>query len=188
MSEIAPSLDQVPRGDCRNSADLLPAVYEELRKLARSRLRREEDGQTLQTTALVHEAYLKLAGNVDRQWDDRGHFFAAAAHAMRQILVDRARQKRALKRGGPRKRVPYEQVDPLNESPSDEVLAVDDAIRRLEMRDPRKGQIVNLRYFARMTAGETASVLGMSVASVRREWRYIRAWLESELSRDELRS
>jgi len=169
-------------GDSGAAQDLLPLVYEELRTLARSWLKREGPGQTLQPTALVHEAYLRLVGDDDPGWEGRGHFFAAAARAMRRILVDRAREKMAKKRGGERHRVSADLVEPMVEPPSEEVLAVDEAVKRLEEEDPRKGQIVNLRYFARMTAAETAAALGISVGTVGREWRYIRAWLECELS------
>ena len=167
--------------DRQASQNLLPLVYDELRSLARARLKHEAPGQTLQPTALVHEAYLRLVGEEDPGWEGRGHFFAAAARAMRQILVDRAREKSAAKRGGDRQRVSGDYAEPLFEPPSAEVLAVDEAVRRLEDEDSRKGQIVNLRYFAGMTAAETAAVLGISVGTVGREWRYIRAWLECEL-------
>ena len=169
-------------GDPGAAEKLLPLVYEELRNLARSRLRRLPPGQTLQPTALVHEAYMRVVGTDDPGWDGRGHFFAAAAQAMRNILVEQARRKMLLKRGGDRRRVDIEKVEPSLEPPSEDVLAVDEAVKRLEIDDPRKGQIVNLRYFARLTAAETAEALGVSVATVGREWRYIRAWLERELS------
>jgi RNA polymerase sigma factor (TIGR02999 family) len=169
-------------GDPGAAEKLLPLVYEELRNLARSRLRRLPPGQTLQPTALVHEAYMRVVGTDDPGWDGRGHFFAAAAQAMRNILVEQARRKMSLKRGGDRRRVDIEKVEPSLEPPSEDVLAVDEAVKRLEIDDPRKGQIVNLRYFARLTAAETAEALGVSVATVGREWRYIRAWLERELS------
>lgn len=168
-------------GEPGAAEELLPLVYEELRSLARSKLLKEAPGQTLQPTALVHEAYLRLVGNEDPGWDGKGHFFGAAASAMRQILVERARRKRADKRGGGRRKVPLDPIEPLSEPPSDEVLAVDEAVKRLERLDPRKGQIVNLRYFARMTTAETAAALGISVGTVGREWRFIRAWLNCEL-------
>jgi RNA polymerase sigma factor (TIGR02999 family) len=168
-------------GNPEAAQELLPLVYEELRSLARVRLQKEGPGQTLQPTALVHEAYLRLVGNDDPGWDGRGHFFGAAARAMRQILVERARRKGADKRGGGRHRVAIDPVEPMAEPPSDDVLAVDEAVQRLERLDPRKAQIVNLRYFARMTTAETAAALGISVGTVGREWRFIRAWLECEL-------
>lgn len=159
-------------------------VYDELRSLARARLRKLMPGQTLQPTALVHEAFLRLVGKEDPGWDGRGHFFAAAARAMRQIVVEQARRKMALKRGGDRHRMASEQAVPVVEPPSDEIIAVDEAVKRLERDDPRKGQIVNLRFFARLTTAETATALGVSVGTVEREWRYIRAWLRRELTAD----
>ena len=160
---------------------LLPLVYGELRKLARARMAKLRPGQTLQPTALVHEAYLKLIGKADPGWEGRTHFFAAAAQAMREILVEQARRKAALKRGGDRKRLDLEDIDPEIQPPPEDVLALDEALKRLESDDPRKGQIVNLRYFAGLTAKETAAALGVSVATVEREWRYIRAWLRTQL-------
>lgn len=164
------------------ASDLLPLVYEDLRNLARARLRKAPPGQTLQATALVHEAYLRLIGTTDPGWGNRGHFFAAAAQAMRDILVEQARRKMAIKRGGDRHRVDTDDVETATDPPSEEVLAIDEAIERLARKDSRKGQIVNLRYFARMTTAETAAALGISVATVGREWRYIRTWLERELA------
>lgn len=168
-------------GDSEAAGQLLPMVYDELRNLARARLKRLPPGQTLQPTALVHEAYLRVVGTEDPGWDGRGHFFAAAATAMRDILVEQARRKMAIKRGGGQQRIDIEYAEPAFVPPSEDVLAVDEAVKRLEKDDPRKGQIVNLRYFARLTAQETALALGISVATVGREWRYIRAWLEREL-------
>ena len=173
--------------DPRAAQDLLPLVYDELRVLARARLKRVPPGQTLQPTALVHEAYLRLVGSEDPGWDGRGHFFAAAAQAMRDILVEHARRKMAKKRGGDRRRVAAEEAEPTLEPPSEDVLAIDEAIKRLEQDDPRKGQIVNLRYFARLTTAETAVALGVSVGTIEREWRYIRAWLQRELTKGDTR-
>lgn len=140
----------------------------------------------MQATALVHEAYLRIVRAEDPGWGDRKHFFAAAAQAMRDILVEQARRKATVKRGGNRRRVDSDQVEPHVEPPSQEILAIDEAIRRLEQEDPRKGQIVNMRYFARMTAAETGEALGISVATVGREWRFIRSWLERELAENGL--
>jgi len=168
-------------GDAGAARELLPLVYDELRKLARARLRKLPPGQTLQPTALVHEAYLRLVDGDDPAWDSRGHFFAAAARSMRDILVDQARRKMARRHGGDRQRVSLETEEPVIGPPSEDVLAVDEAIKELESEDPRKGHIVNLRYFARLTTRETADALGISVGTVEREWRYIRAWLESRL-------
>lgn len=167
--------------DTAAAEKLLPRVYDELRMLARSRLRKLPPGQTLQPTALVHEAYLRVVGRKDQGWDNKGHFFAAAAQAMRDILVEQARRKTARKRGGDRIRVDCIDVEPATPAPSDDILAVDEAVKCLEEEDPRKGRIVNLRYFARLTAKETAQALEISVGTVEREWRYIRAWLECRL-------
>jgi RNA polymerase sigma factor (TIGR02999 family) len=169
------------KGDPEAAASLLPLVYDELRTVARSRLKKLPPGQTLEPTALVHEAYLRVIGVEDPGWEGRNHFFGAAARAMRDILVEQARRKASLKRGGDRKRVSADVEEPVIEPPSDDILAVDEAVKRLEEEDPRKGQIVNLRYFARLTTAETATALGVSVGTVEREWRYIRAWLECEL-------
>jgi RNA polymerase sigma factor (TIGR02999 family) len=182
---VTQMLQAVLEGDLDAAHDLLPMVYDELRKLARARLRALPPGQTLQPTALVHEAYIRLVGKKDPGWEGRGHFFAAAAQAMRNILVEQARRKMAHKRGGGKRRVDIDDAEPAFAPPSEDVLAVDEAVKRLERDDPRKGQIVNLRYFARLTAAETADALGISVATVGREWRYIRAWLERELRIEE---
>lgn len=172
-------------GDAKAADDLLPLVYDALRSLAKSRLKKLPPGQTLQPTALVHEAYLRLVGSEDPGWEGRGHFFAAASQAMRDIIVEQARRKMALKRGGGHQRVNEEQIEPWISPPSEDVLAVDEAVKQLEKEDPRKGQIVNLRYFARMTTAETAKALGISIGTVEREWRYIRAWLEMQLGSDD---
>ncbi len=139
-------------------------------------------GQTLQPTALVHEAYLRVIGKEDPGWEGRGHFFGAAAQAMRDILVDQARRKAALKHGGGRKRAGIDEAHLPIQPPSGRILALDEALKRLEAEDPRKGQIVNLRYFAGLTAKDTAAALGVSVGTVEREWRYIKAWLQVELT------
>jgi len=181
---ITRALQAAAEGDPNAAADLLPLVYTELRALARAQLKRLPPGQTLQPTALVHEAYLRVAGRKDPGWDSRGHFFAAGAKAMRDILVDEARKKMAKKRGGGESRIALEQAEMTFSVPSEDVLAVDEALKKLEQDDPRKGQIVNLRFFARLTVEETAAALGISPTTVRREWRYIRAWLGDRLERD----
>jgi len=177
-------LKAAAKGDSKAGQNLLPLVYNELRSLAKARLRALPPGQTLQPTALVHEAFLRLVGDEDPGWDGKGHFFAAAALAMRDILVEQARRKMSLKRGKNHHRIDMEHAKPALEPPSEDILAVDEAVKRLELDDPRKGQIVNLRYFAQMTTAETASALGISIATVGREWRYIRTWLERELRKD----
>lgn len=168
-------------GNVEAAQDLLPLVYEELRSLARARLKKFPPGQTMQATALVHEAYLRIVGSEDPGWDNRGHFFASAAQAMRDILVERARRRTAEKRGRDWHRIPMQDAEAAFEAPPDQVLAVHEALKRLERHDPRKGKIANLRFFARMTTAETAAALNISVATVGREWRYIRTWLERHL-------
>jgi RNA polymerase sigma factor (TIGR02999 family) len=169
-------------GDREAAAALLPLIYDDLRNLARARMARLAPGQTLQPTALVHEAYARVVGSGDPGWDGRGHFFAAAAQAMRNILVDQARRKAALKRGGGRGRRDLEDGDLAIQPPRDDILALDEALTRLEADDPRKGRIVNLRYFAGLTAEETAAAMDVSVGTVEREWRYIKAWLRTQLA------
>jgi RNA polymerase sigma factor (TIGR02999 family) len=173
--------DDLSHGRPRSAEELLPLLYEELRSLARARLAREGPGQSLQPTALVHEAFLRLVGERDPGWNGRGHFFGAAARAMRRILVERARAKGRLKRGGDQRRVDLEAVEPAVEPPPEQVLAVEEALERLEAKDTRKGKVVELRYFAGLTVPETAAVLGVSVGTVEREWRFIKAWLQVEL-------
>jgi len=180
---ITRALEAAAEGDARAARELLPLVYHELRALARSRLSRLPPGQTLQPTALVHEAYLRLVGTArgDSGWSGRGAFFAAAARAMRDILVEEARRKASLKRGGDFERIDLERAAPAFLPPSADILAVDEAVTRLETIDPRKAAIVNLRYFARLTVDETALAVGVCPATIRRECRFIRAWLEREI-------
>lgn len=168
-------------GDEDAAARLLPLVYDELRQLAHARMKQLPPGQTLQPTALVHEAYLRLLGKRDLHLDGRRHFFFAAARAMRDILVEQARAKSGPKRGGDRRRVALEDCDTPGESSSDEVLALNEALADLEVKDPLKAQIVTLRYFTGMSAAETAEVLGMSERTLHRHWRFIKAWLRSRL-------
>ena len=187
MSEASPHpaariLRSISAGEAKAASELLPVVYKELRHVAHRLMGHLRPGQTLQPTALVHEAYLRVAGSEDPGWEGRRHFFAAAAHAMRDILVEEARRKSALKRGGGRERVTLEEAALRIEPPSEYVLALNEALKRLEQDDPRKGQIVLHRYFAGLTIEETAEVLGLSHATVEREWRYTRAWLHKELS------
>jgi RNA polymerase sigma factor (TIGR02999 family) len=181
MHPITQVIHALEAGDGRASAELLPLVYAELRQLARSLLSRQPAGQTLQPTALVHEAYLRVAGKSDPGWDGRRHFFGAAARAMRQILVEQARRKAAVKHGGDRGRSDVDVEELQIEPPSVDVLALDEALKRLEEKDPRKAQVVMLRYFAGFTMPEVADALGVSAATVEREWRYIRAWLFREI-------
>jgi RNA polymerase sigma factor (TIGR02999 family) len=163
-------------------AELLPQVYDELRRLARVRIAREREGLTLQPTALVHEAYLRLTKDgVERRWDRRGHFFAAAAIAMRRILVERARHYRRIKHGGEQQRVELDDESPVPSTDLADVLAVDQALSRLEVLDPTKAKIVLLRYFAGLTIEETADAMDVSPATVKNEWAFARAWLQDAL-------
>lgn len=172
-------------GDRQAAAELLPLVYDELRRLAQSRLAQLPPGNTLQATALVHEAYVKLVGKCDPGWEGQAHFFGAAAEAMRQLLVDQARRKKTVKHGGAHSRIDIDAVEvPVTASP-DDVLALDAALERLRADDPRKAQILALRSFAGFTRDETAAALDISPATVDREWRYIVARLYKELKREE---
>ena len=185
-SDVTQILAAINTGDPGASEALLPLVYEELRKLAAQRIGNEAPGQTLQATALVHEAYLRLVGSHDSQvdhWDSRGHFFAAAAEAMRRILIDRARAKGALKRGGNPARLRLDQ-DPLaSDDLSAELLDLDGALTKLSAEDATKAELVKLRFFAGLTLEEAAGVLGISPATADRHWTYARAWLYHEMSR-----
>jgi RNA polymerase sigma factor (TIGR02999 family) len=176
MSDVTQILSAIQAGDPRAAAELLPLVYDELRKLAAARLAEEKPGQTLQPTALVHEAYLRLVG--DQHFDGRGHFFAAAAEAMRRILVEAARRKSRLRHGGGWKRVKLEDECSPAEPPADcDLLALDDALGRLEAGQPEVAAVVKLRYFAGLTAEESAAALGISLRTVNRHWAFARAWL-----------
>lgn len=182
MSDVTRILSQIESGDPSAAAELLPMVYDELRKLAAARLSQEKPGQTLQATALVHEAYLRLVGpeEASASWDNRGHFFAAAAEAMRRILVEQARQKKSLRRGGDRVRVELAHNDlppTLADAESDRILAMHEALTQLEVQSPRKAQLVKLRFFAGMTLEEAAGVLGVTVSTAKRDWAAARVWL-----------
>lgn len=183
MNEVTCILSSIDQGDPAAAEQLLPLVYGELRKLAAAKLEKEKPGQTLQATALVHEAYLRLV-DVDKvqHWDSRGHFFAAAAEAMRRILIDHARQRRSQRRGGAAKRRSLEHLDAAIPAPDDELLAVDEALQRLQEADPPKAELVKLRYFAGLTIPEAAQALGISVPTANRYWAYARAWLHEELA------
>jgi RNA polymerase sigma factor (TIGR02999 family) len=167
----------------RSASDLLPLVYEELRRLAAIKLAQEAPGQTLQTTALVHEAWLSLAGNGDSQWQNRGHFLAAAADAMRHILIDRARRKNRVRHGKGLQRVNLEQVDLATAADDDTLLQVDEALTKFAKEDPIKAQLVKLRYFVGLSIPEAAATMGMSESTAKRAWAYARAWLYDELKR-----
>lgn len=180
--EVTELLSALGAGDQRAAADLLPLVYEELRKLAQARMVKEP-AQTLQPTALVHEAYLRLVGDADRaKWNGRGHFFGAAAQAMRRIMVERARGQARLKRGGDRRRVALDDNAVATESGGDDLVALDGALDRLQAHDARKAQVVMLRYFAGLTVEETAAALDLSPAMIKKEWTVARAWLHRDLA------
>jgi RNA polymerase sigma factor (TIGR02999 family) len=181
---IDAALRAVQRGDRQAAEQLLPLVYDELRALARSRLAKLPPNQTLQPTALVHEAYVRVVGEHDPGWQSPGHFFAAAAQAMRNILVDRARRKAAVKHGGGRKRIDLDALDVSFDTASPDILALHEVLTRLEREDPRRAQIVNLRFFAGLTAEQTATAMNLSLGTVEREWRGIKNWLAERLADD----
>jgi RNA polymerase sigma factor (TIGR02999 family) len=178
MNEVTRILGAIEQGDPHAAEQLLPLVYDELRKLATRRLAREQPGQTLQATALVHEAYLRLVDDKEAQrWNGRGHFFAAAAEAMRRILVESARRKQSLKAGGGRRRLDLADVDPPVGGPDLDLLALDDALQRLARKDPRKAELVKLRFFAGLTVGQAALALGIAPSTADEDWAYARSWL-----------
>ncbi len=178
MSDVTLLLEAVASGNRRAAADLLPIVYDELRKLAAARMAGESPHQTLQPTALVHEAYLRLVGGADGEhWDHRGHFFAAAAEAMRRILVDQARRKSAVRHGGEFARLGFGPDLAAVPEPREDLLALDEALTRLAIEDPVKAQLVQLRYFGGLTLSESAAALGLSERTAGRHWAFARAWL-----------
>jgi RNA polymerase sigma factor (TIGR02999 family) len=183
MTQVTRILSAIEQGDPHAAEQLLPLVYDELRRLAAQNLADERPGQTLQATGLVHEAYIRLV-DVDQaqHWNGRGHFFAAAAEAMRRILVEQARRKGRLKRGGDKERIDFEEVEIAFEGPAVDMIALDDALARLAQKHPEKAELVKLRYFAGLTVNEAAEVLGVSTSTVDRHWTYARAWLFRELS------
>ncbi len=185
MSEVTRILSAVEEGDPSAAAQLLPLVYDELRQLAAQRLAQEKPGQTLQATALVHEAYLRLVDVEKAQhWNSRRHFFAAAAEAMRRILVERARTHGSLKRGGGRERLDLEDLTVASPERPDDLLALDEALTRLAAVEPQAAELVHLRYFAGQTMSDAAELLGLSRRSAHRLWAYAKAWLLQELERD----
>jgi RNA polymerase sigma factor (TIGR02999 family) len=182
MNDVTQILSRIESGDPTASEQLLPVVYDELRKLAAVRMAQEKPGQTFQATALVHEAYLRLVdGQTTPHWNSRGHFFAAAAEAMRRILVDQARHKRSKRRGGNHKRVELSAVEPAAEGSPVDMLALDEALEQLAVRDPRAAELVKLRFFAGLTMVEAASALAVSVATVENDWAYAKSWLKLQL-------
>ncbi|MCR9293965.1 MAG: sigma-70 family RNA polymerase sigma factor [bacterium] len=182
MLNITTILSQLDSGDPSAAEQLLPLVYDELRKLAATRMARESAGQTLDATALVHEAYLRLVDGTSANWDSRGHFFAAAAEAMRRILIDRARAKQRPKHGGDRDRVDLEINCPASNEQPDRLLAIDEALGRLEIEHPHIADLLKLRYFAGMPLKDAAELLGISPATAKRRWAFARAFLYGELT------
>lgn len=178
MNDVTQILSRIEAGDAGATEELLPLVYDELRKLAAHRLAAEKPGQTLQATALVHDAYVRLVGGENTQhWNSRGHFFAAAAEAIRRILVEQARRKNRVRHGGELRRARFDSELQISDEADENLLALDEAIQRLTTEDPQAAEVVKLRYFAGLTIEETASALGISVRTVNRHWAYARAWL-----------
>jgi RNA polymerase sigma factor (TIGR02999 family) len=182
--EVSRILRAAADGEPVDMQALLPLVYGQLRAIAARRMAGERKGHTLQATALVHEAYLKLVGGDGVSWQGRAHFFTAAAESMRRILIDHARGKGRAKRGGGRRRLPLDVVDLASREDLDEILSVEEAIRRLQERDGRLAEIVKLRFYAGLTEKETAEILGVTDRTVRNDWVVARAWLQKKLSGD----
>jgi len=185
MKDVTRILSAIEEGDVRAADELLPLVYQELRQLAAQRMKKEKPGQTLQATALVHEAYIRLVGTESQNWNSRGHFFAAAAEAMRRILIENARRKKSLKYGGDRKRVDLDEAVLVDDSDigSDELIALDEALERLSKKDKVKADLVKLRYFAGLTGEQAAELLGISQSTADRYWAYARSWLRLEIAK-----
>src|SRR5262245_37833650 len=182
MSDVTTILSALERGDPHAGDQLLPLVYDELRKLAAEKLSHEAPGQTLQATALVHEVYLRLVGaEKAQQWNGRGHFFGAAAEAMRRILVNRARDKNRLKRGGDRRRIDLDQIEIALDTRDEELIALDESLTQLAIEDPEAARLVNLRFFAGLTLKDAAASLGVAQRTAERQWSYARAWLYARL-------
>lgn len=182
MSEVTRILTAIERGDARSTDELLPVVYHELRRLAAHKMASEPAGHTLQPTALVHEAWLKLVDSPAQSWQNRAHFFGAAAEAMRRILIDRARRKRRQRRGSGAEHVDADNLDIAGPMPDDQLLALNDALDRFAALEPQQAELVKLRYFVGLKIEEAAEVLGISVATAKRWWAYARAWLFNEIS------
>jgi RNA polymerase sigma factor (TIGR02999 family) len=183
VSEVTQILDRVTQGDAKAAEELFPLVYNELRRLAARKMAHEAAGQTLQPTALVHEAWLKLAGSDQQHWQSRGHFFAAAAEAMRRILIDNARRKGRVRHGKGLTRVDLDQVDLAVQDPDETLLEIDEALTRLAAEDPGKAELVKLRYYAGLSIPEAGKALGFSESTAKRHWNYARAWLYNALKR-----
>ena len=176
-------LAAIERGDVRAVDELFPLVYQELRQLAAQRMRKERPGQTLQATALVHEAYLRLVGGAEQNWSSSKHFFSAAAEAMRRILIENARRKKSLRHGGGRQRVDLDDADLAIAGSSDDLIALDEALEKLTKKDKMKADLVKLRFFAGLTMEQAAKVLGISHSTADEHWAYVRAWLRVEITK-----
>jgi RNA polymerase sigma factor (TIGR02999 family) len=185
VSHVTQILKRAEQGDPTAADQLLPLVYEELRRLATHKMSQEAQGHTLQPTALVHEAWIRLVGNGKQEWDGRAHFFGAAAEAMRRILIDRARRKRAVRHGGNRQRVELEEINLASATDDDQLLAVNDALDKLAIEHKVEAELVKLRYFVGMTNEEAAEVLGVSVRTAKYYWTHARAWLYREIQANE---
>ena len=183
MADLTQILNRVEAGDSAAAATLIPLVYEELRQVAVNRMANEPADHTLQPTALVHEAWLRLGGDAQPQWRNRKHFFAAAAEAMRRILIDRARKKRSMRRGGEWERLDLDGVDIHAPAEEDEMLDLNEALERFQKQHPRKAELVKLRYFVGLSFEETATALGIAVPTAKQWWTYSRAWLLSEMEK-----
>lgn len=181
MSDVTQIIDRLQQGDASAADELLPLVYEELRRLAAHRMANESSDLTLQPTALVHEAWLRLTGDANAKWENRRHFFGAAAEAMRRILIERARRKKAHRHGGNLQRVDVQEIDVAAESKDDELLTVNDSLEKFAAQEKEKAELVKLRYFAGLTIAEAAEALGISEPTAKRWWTYARAWLYSDL-------
>ena len=177
MSDVTHILIEASRGNPQATDELLPLVYEELRRIAAARMAQEAAGQTLQPTALVHEAWLRMVGEGARTWQNRAHFFGAASEAMRRILIDNARRKSRLKRGGDQQRIDLEDLDLAAASPDDKILMIDEALERLKAEDEEKGRIVVMKFFGGLTNQEVAQNLGVTERTVERQWAYAKAWM-----------
>ena len=183
MTDVTRILNAIEKGDAQAAEELLPLVYEELRHLASRKMSRESPGQTLQATALVHEAYIRLVGAEAQNWKGRTHFFTAAAEAMRRILIENARRKQRLKRGGGQKKVDLEDAEPAVAEPAEDIVALNEALEKLALEDPIKANLVKLRYFAGLTIKQAAEILGISQATAERYWSYARVWLFYEIKK-----
>ena len=183
MSDVTRILDAIEGGDPKAADELLPLIYDQLRVLAAQKMSQERPGQTLQATALVHEAYIRLVGAEAQNWNGRTHFFTAAAEAMRRILIDNARRKQRLKRGGGQKKVDLEDAEPAVAEPAEDIVALNEALEKLALEDPTKANLVKLRYFAGLTVKQAAEILGISQATAERYWSYARVWLFYEIKK-----